>query len=52
MPKGESISDGAMLIKGSTDHVYLLNDIQKRHIADPNTMDTFGLNWKKIKILP
>ena len=54
IPKGEAITDGACLIKGATDMigVYLQIDDQKRHIANPETMGAFGLNWGQIKVIP
>ena len=54
IPKGEAIADGACLIKGATDMigVYLQIDDQKRHIANPETMGAFGLNWGQIKVIP
>ncbi|XP_076338862.1 uncharacterized protein LOC143240398 isoform X2 [Tachypleus tridentatus] len=47
--KCESLSNGAELIKGSGDTVYLLSNGIKRPIADPETFNGFCFDWNKIK---
>ncbi|XP_076333960.1 uncharacterized protein LOC143237994 isoform X4 [Tachypleus tridentatus] len=47
--KCDSLSNGAELIKGSGDTVYLLSNGVKRPIADPETFNGFCFDWNKIK---
>ncbi|XP_013787163.1 uncharacterized protein LOC106471120, partial [Limulus polyphemus] len=45
----DPLSNGAELVKGSGPAVYLLSNGVKRHIANPETFNSFCFDWNKIK---
>lgn len=49
---GTPLTDGASLVQGEkTPEVFLLDGREKRFIANPETMDAYGFNWKKVKTM-
>ena len=57
MAFGTDLPNGCMLFKAKdAAPVWLTDDLlglkQKRHIADPNTMDKYSFSWDKIKSYP
>ena len=53
IPKGDEMTDGALLIKGDgSDAVYLLTNKTKYWISSPSVFDYCAFEWKKVKLLP
>ena len=47
-PKGPALDQLTPLVKGFGDPVYLVDQGQKRHIANPDVYNRYGFSWDKI----
>lgn len=46
----DNISEG-MLIKGSSEKIYIIEDGMKRHIANASVFNQLGLKWENVRVI-